>query len=120
RGRPRAAAPRAARTRPPAGSGSARRRSRRASPCAARAGRAASATTAPPGTSGANQVGGTLFPPEPAALPVARPDLVHRRGVVQPAVDHRVGDALAVADVFERVAVDHDQVGELAWLERAD
>jgi hypothetical protein len=46
--------------------------------------------------------------------------LVHGRGVVEAAVDHGPCDLLGLAEVLERVALDDDDVGELAGLEPAD
>src|SRR4051812_34516472 len=46
-------------------------------------------------------------------------NLVKRLRVVQTAVDHHHPDALAVADILERVTIEHEQIGELALLERS-
>ena len=46
--------------------------------------------------------------------------LVHGRGVVEAAVDERVEDLLALADVGQGISVYDDQVGELAGLERSE
>src|SRR5690606_34896243 len=59
-------------------------------------------------------------PQERRELPAAGPELVERLAVVQPAVLHDVADRYGVADVVERVAVEDDEVRELAGLDRAD
>ena len=51
---------------------------------------------------------------------LARRDLVQARQRVEAAVLHHVDDAVGLADVDGRVAVDDDQVGQLADLQRAD
>src|SRR5690606_31869583 len=52
--------------------------------------------------------------------PLPRPDLVERIGVVEPAVLHDVPDPRAVADILERIRIEHEDVGELARLEGAE
>ena len=47
-------------------------------------------------------------------------DFVHGGGIVEAAVEHGVGDVLALADVFEGVAVDDDEVSQLAGLDAAE
>src|SRR5262249_60719595 len=49
-----------------------------------------------------------------------RPRLCQRRGVIEAAVDHRPADVLRLPNVLQWIAVDHDDVRELAGLERAD
>src|SRR5436190_1337202 len=62
----------------------------------------------------------------PAVLEIERAalggaaELVERRSVVKPAVEHRVAHLARVADVGERVLVEHDEVGELAGFEGAE
>src|SRR5437867_2797027 len=55
-----------------------------------------------------------LLPPIFPSLPLPRPRLVQRRRVVEPSVDHGPDDLLGLADVLEGIAVDDDEVGELA------
>src|SRR5690606_30079717 len=52
--------------------------------------------------------------------PCLRPYLVERVAVVEPAVLHHVPYRVRVADVLERIAVQHEQVGELATLQCAE
>src|SRR5271168_4171483 len=59
------------------------------------------------------------FPPVGLADALAGLDLVQGHGVVEPAAQHHVLDLLGVADVLARVGVQHQQVGQLADLERA-
>src|SRR6187551_1662869 len=49
--------------------------------------------------------------------PNARPYLIERVAVVEPAVLHHVPDAICVPDVLERIPVEHLQVRELPDLE---
>jgi hypothetical protein len=49
-----------------------------------------------------------------------RPDLIQRLVAVEPAAFHHVLDVDGVPDVLERVRVQHDQIGQLAWFDRAE
>src|SRR6478735_1701249 len=63
---------------------------------------------------------GLLLPPEWQPLARMVPDLVHRSGVIQAAIHHHPADRIAVLDVFERIPVEHDEIGKLAFLEGSD
>ena len=54
------------------------------------------------------------------ALDRLRRDLVHRRGIIQPAIEHGVAHLFAVAQIFQRIAIDQHQVSQLAGLDRPD
>src|SRR5205823_5104131 len=58
-------------------------------------------------------------PPHLRQRLLARPHFVQRCAFIQPPVLHHVMDLLGVVDVLERIRVEHDQVGQLAGLERA-
>src|SRR2546430_15183813 len=60
-----------------------------------------------------------LPPPHLRQRLLARPHFVQRCAFIQPPVLHHVMDLLGVVDVLERIRVEHDQVGQLAGLERA-
>src|SRR5688500_13885708 len=60
------------------------------------------------------------LPPQPRQRFLSRPDLRQRRRLVQPAVLHHPPDARRVADVAQRVAIEHLQIGLLAGLDRPD
>src|SRR6266540_5992878 len=72
-----------------------------------------------PASSGSVQTISVLFPVvlRPLGGMVAR--LVHGGGVEEAAVDDGVEDPLAPADVSQGISVDHDEIGELAGLERS-
>src|ERR1700758_4549132 len=55
--------------------------------------------------------------PLPRKGALARPQLVEGVGVIEAAVFHDLGDALAIADIGAGVGVEDDQVGELAGFE---
>src|SRR5881397_501917 len=58
--------------------------------------------------------------PQRPAHPRMIAQLVERGRVVQAAIRHNEMDRVAVPDVFERVAIEHDQVGELAHFDRPE
>ena len=47
-------------------------------------------------------------------------DLVHGRGIVETAVDHRVDDLLRVAEILQRVAVHDDEIGQLSGFQGSE
>src|SRR6266508_5332852 len=59
-----------------------------------------------------------LFPVVLRPLSGMVAQLVHGGGVEETAVDDGVEDLLALADVGQGISVDHDEIGELAGLER--
>src|SRR4051812_43139210 len=63
---------------------------------------------------------GLLFPPEWHPLAWMVPDLVHGSGVKQAAIHHDPADRIAVLDVLEGIPVEHNEIGELAFLEGSE
>src|SRR2546425_1421580 len=63
-------------------------------------------------------VGSLPPPPHPTQRALPRPDFVQGLALVEPAVLHHVADRVGIVDVLERVGVEHDEIGELARLER--
>src|SRR5688572_17735669 len=59
------------------------------------------------------------IPWERPRLFLPRPDLVERVTVVETAIHHHIPNAVRVAKILERVAVQHYQIGELPRLQRA-
>ena len=60
------------------------------------------------------------LPEEWLAFDLVGPDLVHGRRFIESAVQHGGVDVLALAEVFEGIAVENDQVREFAALQGAD
>src|SRR5688572_33207520 len=57
-------------------------------------------------------------PPHPVERLVARRHLFQRVGVVQSTVLHHVAERVGVADVLQRIAIEHLKIGELSNLQR--
>src|SRR5262245_22207679 len=70
--------------------------------------------------SGLNVEPRSPLPVQPLPLFRVVADLVQRRRVVEPAVQHHHRDRFRVADVLERILVEHDEVRELPLLDRAE
>src|SRR5262245_6034677 len=62
----------------------------------------------------------SLLPIILRAFPVAGRDLVQGRWAIETTIYHHPGNLVRIADVIERVLVQHDEVGELADFERAE
>lgn len=69
---------------------------------------------------GISYVRNRLFPEIGLTLPVAGDDLVHRRRLVEPTVEHDVLDLVGMADILQRIVPQDDEVGQLARLDRAE
>ncbi len=52
--------------------------------------------------------------------PIVISNFIHRRSVVHPAVEDGVAYRFAVADVVQRVFVQHDEVGQFAGFDAAE
>src|SRR5690349_4964406 len=53
-------------------------------------------------------------------LLLPRPQLIERVAVVQATVLHHVTDRVRIANVVERVRIEHDEIGELPCLDRSE
>lgn len=53
-------------------------------------------------------------------LALTRPDLIERRALVHSATDQHVAHRVRVADVGQRVGIEHHEIGELSRLDAAE
>src|SRR5687767_14589222 len=61
-----------------------------------------------------------VHPPAPLQLTLLRPDLIQRLGLEEEAVAHDVAWLEDRAEVGERIAIEHDEIGELPCFDRSE
>src|SRR5882757_10349224 len=71
-----------------------------------------------PGFVPVDTVGLLQLPVEFRPGPVVIADFVQSQRVVQTTIHHRVAHAVGIVNVYERVLVEHDDIGQLPYLER--
>src|SRR5207249_1611868 len=59
-------------------------------------------------------------PPHAWECLLARPHLIQRLALIQPPIFHHISNCIRVVDVLERIGIQHDQIVELARLERPE
>src|SRR3546814_497097 len=61
-----------------------------------------------------------VMPPQWASFLGCGPDYIERFSVVESTILHDVADRNGVADVFQRISLQHHQVSQLTWLQTAN